>query len=76
MVLLPPQENNRKGKLRCRFNALAEQHKLQPLDSAVCHNAFVSQGKMSYLSLLFFKEDFSEHPIISLRILVLGGFLG
>lgn len=43
---------------------------LQPLGSAGCHNAFVSQGKMSYLSLLlFFKEDFSEHPIISLRIL-------
>lgn len=56
MVLLPPQENSWKGKLRCRFRALAELHKLQPLGSEGCHNALVSQGKMSYLSLLFFKE--------------------
>lgn len=74
-VLLPPGENNWEGKLRCRLNALAEQHKLQPLGSAGCPNAFVSQGEMSYLSLLLFlKEDFSEHPIISLRILVWGFF--
>lgn len=71
MVLLPPEENKWEGKLRCSLNALIEQHKLQPLGSAGCHNTFVSQGRMSYLTLLlFFKEDFSEHPVIPLRILV------
>lgn len=68
MVLLPPLGEQLEGKALlqdlCSGRA-AQTVQLSALGSAVLHNASVSQGKTSYLSLLlFFREDFSEHHVI------------
>lgn len=69
MVPLPLRENNLEGKALLRdlcSGRAALTVQLSALGSAGLHKASVSQGKTSYLSLLlFFREDFSEHQVIS-----------